>query len=1065
MKDSTLTTAYKHPIFDGTKKSEFKNWWENVVATLEMDDIEEYVTEEYKDVDMPDKDSADTEGKVGDDLATAIKDKRIRKEMKKAKAHMVRVSKGYPQRLALEASTPYKAYKALKEKYSVSQNRVDFCKLDKEWNEFTVTDASMDPDLIFETLDEHSKKLGEFGSRYEKDALQMISKLETALPEEEYGHVFQILNTDEEFRKSTIIQLATAKRMIKAHFNSNIKIDEDKQGSMMCMFIGNKEPGKVNDKANKIDKGSEKGNAYVCDFCGKKGHSAFRNGKPFCKKLISALNTNDNEKPKLEGKFWGKCFNCGKYGHSAKYCPELKKSETDEDINNLTIGLVEVTDKSVDIFNIENKNFVKMLGDTGAQGHVSPPGLEINKDQFCGYVKMANGVQAKVYQKEDVIIEDTQGNYLHLNERRIVEGIKHHIISLTQLMREGWILRSGCLDSKRVIYMSKNDATLTFEEDNRNLFYLKAKVVKTSIIESRVNPVVNLYETEDSKSNDVKNDLGTYPYNVFHDKFGHFGEARLRKMAKMKGFKLTGEIVPCDACGIVKSKAHPILKSSNPDSKATKVGERLYMDISGPFPLTSGRKHQPLKNKLYWYGIVDEFSGKMISSFHFKKNNLVTMFKEVVNYFKGRNCPVKFVRMDNAGENLEVERYCKEVNIVVEYTPPDTPQLNHMVERGFAIRWELAKVLMQNANLKNQVKKNKVIIVEAIKTASFLYEEGPRSGSLSTINELFFGDAGVDKVKVKHFIEWGRFGFVCNKRNKGTKMENRGTAMMMVGYALDHPSGTYRFYNPLTGKLITSNSVSWSKFNRWNVLTMDKELEKLKEVKQEEIIIRTSEDKELEEVADEMSFYDKNDRTIVPIEKNVIPSPVEFSNQRVTRGMSKKDETLKQQVYKEYDKATGKTLKVTGNIEPQPITLDSEVCHTCITSDPGEPTDWKLAFKGPEREWWIKSVTAEFNNFLTRKGWKFVPIEVAKQSGRRLVPTKLVFKKKDEIDGSIRFKSRCVTLGFMMVPGVDYTERFSPVATDEALKIQIGINLYFYDKGWETHSCDIEAAFFRANNG
>ena len=46
-----------------------------------------------------------------------------------------------------------------------------------------------------------------------------------------------------------------------------------------------------------------------------------------------------------------------------------------------------------------------------------------------------------------------------------------------------------------------------------------------------------------------------------------------------------------------------------------------------------------------------------------------------------------------------------------------------------------------------------------------------------------------------------------------------------------------------------------------------------------------------------------------------------------------------------------------------------------------------------------------------------------------------------------------------MVPGVDFTERFSPVATDESLKIQIGINLYHYDDGWETHSCDIEATF------
>ena len=58
---------------------------------------------------------------------------------------------------------------------------------------------------------------------------------------------------------------------------------------------------KANEKVNKNDSGNEKGNDYEGDFCGKKGNSAFRNGKPFCKKLISALNSNDSEKPKLEG--------------------------------------------------------------------------------------------------------------------------------------------------------------------------------------------------------------------------------------------------------------------------------------------------------------------------------------------------------------------------------------------------------------------------------------------------------------------------------------------------------------------------------------------------------------------------------------------------------------------------------------------------------------------------------------------------------------------------------------------------------------------------------------------
>ena len=72
---------------------------------------------------------------------------------------------------------------------------------------------------------------------------------------------------------------------------------------------------------------------------------------------------------------------------------------------------------------------------------------------------------------------------------------------------------------------------------------------------------------------------------------------------------------------------------------------------------------------------------------------------------------------------------------------------------------------------------------------------------------------------------------------------------------------------------------------------------------------------------------------------------------------------------------------------------------------------------------------------------------------------KLVFKKKDEIYGSVRFKSLNVTLGFMMVPGADFTERFSPAATDEALKTQLEINLKKCAQGWRTHSCDIEADF------
>lgn len=82
----------------------------------------------------------------------------------------------------MEATTPYEVYVTLKTKYSVAKNRQDFVRLNRELNEFKVFDEKADPDKIFAILDEHSKKIGEFGSHYEKDPLEILSKLETAMP-------------------------------------------------------------------------------------------------------------------------------------------------------------------------------------------------------------------------------------------------------------------------------------------------------------------------------------------------------------------------------------------------------------------------------------------------------------------------------------------------------------------------------------------------------------------------------------------------------------------------------------------------------------------------------------------------------------------------------------------------------------------------------------------------------------------------------------------------------------------------------------------------------------------
>ena len=142
--------------------------------------------------------------------------------------------------------------------------------------------------------------------------------------------------------------------------------------------------------------------------------------------------------------------------------------------------------------------------------------------------------------------------------------------------------------------------------------------------------------------------------------------------------------------------------------------------------------------------------------------------------------------------------------------------------------------------------------------------------------------------------------------------------------------------------------------------------------------------------------------------------------------------------------------------------------YSAITSDPGEPATLKEAMSGPESDKWILAVKSEINNFLSRKVWKKVPRLKAMVNGRtKLMTTKWVFKKKIEQDGSIRYKARCVSRGFMQIPGVDYTESFSPVSSDTAIRVTIGIFLYFYDEqpqeDWILEVFDVEAAFLNAD--
>jgi len=93
----------------------------------------------------------------------------------------------------------------------------------------------------------------------------------------------------------------------------------------------------------------------------------------------------------------------------------------------------------------------------------------------------------------------------------------------------------------------------------------------------------------------------------------------------------------------------------------------------------------------------------------------------------------------------------------------------------------------------------------------------------------------------------------------------------------------------------------------------------------------------------------------------------------------------------------------------------------------------------------------------------------------KLVPTKMVFKIKHEQNGTHRYKTQIVTKGFMMIPGVNYMESFSPVTTEAGICTVIGVSQHFINEDiahdmpeeqkWVLEVYDVKAAFLNANPG
>jgi hypothetical protein len=466
-----------------------------------------------------------------------------------------------------------------------------------------------------------------------------------------------------------------------------------------------------------------------------------------------------------------------------------------------------------------------------------------NVCQINSAIKIGNGKTLLATKIGDMRLNIKQSDgtdrEIILTECKYVPQLWVNLFSITKALSNGWNISNNGL----LISLRKHQHKITFDKNFRTD---PGQVTGIEMI-----PVC---------SPDVSNVLfkhgGAVDYNVLHRTFGHVNEVSLRKTASYYGIKVTGKVEPCYECSI--SKARQKDTSKHTESKLTTPAERLFIYISSSKAISFG-------GSKYWMLIVDDYTDKCWSAFMPKKSDLSQRVVNMVKQLKAQyGKTVKFIRLDDSGENKALESLCQKegLGIQFEFTGPGTPQYNGRVERKFATLYAQVQTMLNGAKVPKKIRDG--VWTEAAQYSCDLENMIIQASKMKSPDNLFFED---DKPTLKVLREFGEIGIIVNNHNKAirAKLEDRGKPMMFLGHAKNHSSDTFRFLNFATNRIVTSRDVQWlgKTYGDWKGITSFNVLK----------TTTNDDDDDAPEILLDLSFEDKQQ-----IDPTPVPSPGRENN-------------------------------------------------------------------------------------------------------------------------------------------------------------------------------------------
>ena len=159
------------------------------------------------------------------------------------------------------------------------------------------------------------------------------------------------------------------------------------------------------------------------------------------------------------------------------------------------------------------------------------------------------------------------------------------------------------------------------------------------------------------------------------------------------------------------------------------------------------------------------------------------------------------MRLDDDGEYYELEKPCKQENLRIkfEFSGPLTPKRNGKVERKFQNLYGRIREMMNDSGIEGEFCEG--LWAECASTASFYEDIIVNKGKKKPPIELML----MFNQKVKELRNFKRSGEMCVATTIDkiqSKISDKGTTCIFVGYAVNHADDVYRLLNPETKKII-----------------------------------------------------------------------------------------------------------------------------------------------------------------------------------------------------------------------------------------------------------------------